>query len=505
MMDDLRFQPATLRPPIRVGGCPEVDLMTGRLSKAGRSVAVVLLLALGLALGACGSDPKEESTTPEEFLKQERAKRASDEKKKAGVGETKGAEPKGPLTAEQDDKLTEKIVAAKGGEGQTGSTGQGGKPAAGDKDTAAAADQAGHEKLTGEPTKAMEPTVKSAAQRYDVGTSVSRSLPVTPEVRSARLLIGQGKYEQAIRECKKALKKDEKYTLAMVAMARAYYELKKYEFAESICDIALSIKDNLGECHNIKGFVAMQFEDDPLAMSHFRKGTQVDPNFGPPWLNLGALLLRAKNYRDAVPALERAARLMPKRAAAHLNYGAALRGAGEYLKAYNELLRAKQLRPTYPDVHYNLGVLFLDAPSFPGMDLLQQMDKAVEHFNTYKKQVATLASDDPVDDFIREAQKKHEKEVRRLEREKRRAERAKARDAAKAAEEARKAAEEKKKQEQQLQPPAGGEGQPQQPAPPAGGQGQPQPAPPAGGGAAPQGGAAGAPAAAGGATAPQGG
>lgn len=330
-----------------------------------------LLVVLGAALfWGCGDKEKKESGTQDEFLKQEKAKQAA--------------------AAEQKQK-----------------------------DEAGGAAEAGKE-----PTPAAPPT--------PAPTEVSDEKPgvaPTAEVQNALALVRRGHYEQAINQCKAALRRNEKYVPAMVVMARAYYHLNKLEFADSVCDIALSIDASSAECLNIKGFVALKNENDPLAREFFDKATKAKDSFGPAWLNLGVQYLKVKNYPAAIPALERAVQLLSNRAEAHLNLGSAYRGAGEVSKAQASYLKALQLKPNYPDAYFNLGILFLDAPSFPGMNRLQQLNTAVDHLNKYKRLMSYLPKDDPADAYIREAQKAYEREQKALEREAQR----KAREAAKKA------------------------------------------------------------------------
>ena len=243
-------------------------------------------------------------------------------------------------------------------------------------------------------------------------------------------MVRRGKYEDAIRQCKAALRRDEKYVPAMVVMARAYYHLGKLEFATSICDIALSINRATGECLNLKGFIALKNKEDVVARQMFQKATQVQPSLGPPWLNLGAQYLKVKNYRAAIGPLERAISIMPSRAEAHLNLGSAYRGANQVVKAFNSYSQALKLRSNnFPSAYFNLGILFLDAQKYPGMDKLQQLNTAVTYFNRYKQQMSYLSKDDPVNAYITEAQKTYKREQKQRERDARR----KARDAAKKA------------------------------------------------------------------------
>jgi tetratricopeptide (TPR) repeat protein len=334
-----------------------------------------------LLLVACGGSDKKESGTADEFLKKEQA--ALKEKQAA-----KGTEGK---KADEGTKVAEAPKPAPAAE-----------PA---------------------PAPAAPPTPAPTAP---AATGSPSTPPPTGIVRQALLMVRRGKYEDAIRQAKAALRRDEKYVPAMVVMARAYYHLNKLEFADSICDIALGIRASTGECYNIKGFIALKNKNDPLAKAHFEKATQVQPGLGPPWLNLGAQHLKTKSYDRAAPALEKAVGLMPSRAEAHLNLGSAYRGQNQVVKAYNSYKKALQLRPTYPAAYFNLGILFLDAQSYPGMDKLQQLNQAVAHFNKYKQQMSYLSKDDPVDGYIAEAQKNYKREQKRREREARR----KAREAA---------------------------------------------------------------------------
>jgi tetratricopeptide (TPR) repeat protein len=339
-----------------------------------RNHAYLLFALVGLLAAACGSDTKDESTTPDKAVKETKA---------AGTPATAG----GTQVAQA--------------------------PA---------------------PAPGAPAPAPAAPAPAPIAASGTAGPPPTGFVRNALLMARRGRYEDAIREAKAALKRDEKYVPAMVVMARAYYHLNKTEFADSICDIALGINPNVGECYNLKGFIALKENDDTTARTMFEKATQVQPNLGAAWLNLGAQYLKVKNYGAAIPVLERATQLMPGRAEAHLNLGSAYRGAAkpgdnQVVKAQQSYSKAIQIKPTYPAAYFNLGILFLDAQSFPGMDKLQQLNTAVTYFNKYKQQVTYLAKDDPVDAYIKEAQKAHEREVKNREREARR----KAREAAKKA------------------------------------------------------------------------
>ncbi|MCA9668445.1 MAG: tetratricopeptide repeat protein [Myxococcales bacterium] len=259
------------------------------------------------------------------------------------------------------------------------------------------------------------------------------------QVRAAESRLQAGRYQDAIFEAKRALQRSEKYIPAMVVMAKAYYRLGKLGFAEAVCNRALDIKKSIGACYEIYGHLKLKENDQQKALANFKKATEVDPAYASAWLNYGALELRVKNYDAAIRALEQATSKLPSQAEAHLNLGAAYRGsaskqgAGDaaktLAKARRALLKALSLRSNYASALFNLGILYLDAnANFDGKTRVAQLDQAINYFKQYKT-AGRLQPNDPVDDYIKNA----ERAKRRAERAARRATRRKDRDAAKKA------------------------------------------------------------------------
>jgi tetratricopeptide (TPR) repeat protein len=250
------------------------------------------------------------------------------------------------------------------------------------------------------------------------------------EVKAAEAAVRARRYERAIGQARRALRKSEKYVPAMVVMARAYYGLGKLEFTEAVCDIALKLKPNTGPCYHLIGLVALKQENESRALKNFEKSTQVQPGFAPAWLNFGAMLLRIKAYERAAGALERAAEYLPNRPEVQLNLGSAYRGSRKPGQARQAYIKAMKLRPRYPQAYFNMGILYLDATStFDGKNRMQQLAEAQAWLTRYKNSSAYGGKDDPVDEYIEQAQKQQKREQKRLEREARK----RAREAAKAA------------------------------------------------------------------------
>jgi tetratricopeptide (TPR) repeat protein len=82
------------------------------------------------------------------------------------------------------------------------------------------------------------------------------------------------------------------------------------------------------------------------------------PDAGPVWQLLA--LSQGKQGKDALVALQRAATLVPKDAAAHNNLGNALALLGRFDDALASYRQALSLRPDFAEAHNNLGNVLLD-------------------------------------------------------------------------------------------------------------------------------------------------
>jgi tetratricopeptide (TPR) repeat protein len=269
--------------------------------------------------------------------------------------------------------------------------------------------------------------------------------PVIPteETKQADQLYRAGRYPEAVAAAKTALNKNERYTPAMLVMAKSYYKLHKYEWMKKLWEMMQANgASNLekSEIYQLLGFLEVDQKNVPGAIALFKQAAEAQPDNAVLWNNLGAQYLTAKNYTDAMPVLEKSIQLQPGFAKAHLNLGDAYRGNKQYEKAQDEYQKALQLFPNYADAVFNLGILYLDADKLPNMDLFAKENTAIGYFQKYKQMMgSSLSSGDPVDGYIAEAQDHMNKEQKRLERLKKQQERDAARAAKKAADDAKKA------------------------------------------------------------------
>jgi tetratricopeptide (TPR) repeat protein len=263
---------------------------------------------------------------------------------------------------------------------------------------------------------------------------------VTPvaETAAAQKLYTSANYAGAVNQAKTALTKNDKYTPAMLVMAKSYYKLRKYEWVRHLWKMMQAnnaTQAEQAEMYHLLAWMEIEKKNVPGSIEMLRKAAESRPENPVLWNNLGAQYLEAKNYREAAPALQKAVELNPAFAKAYLNLGSAYRGLKEYDKAAGSYQKALQLFPNYADAVFHLGILYLDADKVPDMDTIAKLNTALGHFQRYKQMMGSLLArvNDPVDTYVAEAQDKIGKEQKRIERQKAQAERERQRATQKAA------------------------------------------------------------------------
>jgi len=258
----------------------------------------------------------------------------------------------------------------------------------------------------------------------------------TAETEAAEQLYKSGRYEAAVAQAKAALGKNERYTPAMLVMAKSFYKLGKVEWMKKIWELMQAngaSNAERAEVNQLLAFLEVDQKNTPGAIELLKKATDLQPENAVYWNNLGAQYLMAKNYGQAVPALERSTQLQSSFAKAFLNLGSAYRGAKDYEKSLAAYQRALQLFPNYADAVFNLGILYLDAEKMPNADTIAKLNTAIGYFQKYKQMMGGSPPGDPADTYVIEAQENIKKEQKRLERQKKAEEREKQRAQQKAA------------------------------------------------------------------------
>jgi tetratricopeptide (TPR) repeat protein len=243
----------------------------------------------------------------------------------------------------------------------------------------------------------------------------------------AEVLAKMRRFDEAWERARQALRCNERFIPALVALVKASLAQGRIELATSILDQALEIDEQVAELHFMKSQLLSK-EEGRLreVLDSLKKAVEIEPNFAEAQTNLGIQLLSAGNVSEALTHFEKALAVIPNIAETHLNMGDAYRASKQWEKAFEELERARSLDGSMAEVHYNLALLYMDArDEFPGLDDLTSLQKALEEFNNYRSQMgARLMRNDPSTEHIERLERMINRIERRREREAARAARA---------------------------------------------------------------------------------
>jgi len=235
----------------------------------------------------------------------------------------------------------------------------------------------------------------------------------------ASVLAEAGRLDEAEQQARKALKRDERFVPAMVALAKASIKRGRLELADAILEQAVGVDPNNYEVHLLQARRHVQEGRTAQAVTSYKRAADLRGSNPESRSELGLLLLAAGNYAEAIDHLESAAKVLQNMPAPHLNLGDAYRASKRWQDAKKELDTALRLQPNLPEAHYNLGLMYYEAgEQFPGLTKIESLQRAQLELNTYRDQMGPrVAKDDPSVTYLTDITRQLEREQRRLERE----------------------------------------------------------------------------------------
>ena len=277
-----------------------------------------------------------------------------------------------------------------------------------------------------------EPAVRGIStiqiRRNQVQAAVATVEPLANEYRAnlemqalyAEVLVEARRFDEAWMAARRALKCDERFVPALIALVKASRVQGRDELADSILEQAMEVDPDVAELHFLRG-EKLEAEPGELreAMAAYERAIQLRPSYAEARMALGIQLLAGGNYPAALSHFQAAERLVPTLPAIHVNLGDAYRATQEWTEAQRAYRRALALQSKLPEAHYGLGLLFLTAAGdFPGLDELSAYEKAVNEFKTYRGEMGPrLAKDDQSEEYLRDLDRMIKRARRRIERE----------------------------------------------------------------------------------------
>jgi tetratricopeptide (TPR) repeat protein len=236
----------------------------------------------------------------------------------------------------------------------------------------------------------------------------------------AETLVEANRLDDAMRVARQALRRDERFVPAMIAIVKASLKQNRTELAEGIIDQALEVDANNAEIHYLRARMLLaqtgRLRD---ALSELRRAVELRPDFFEARTLLGIQLLTGANYTEALQQLQTAAALAPTSVAAQLNLADAYRASRQWQQAKATFDRALQMESNLPQARFNMGLMYMTAGAdFPGLDQLAALRRAVDEFTAYRNMMGPrIPRDDPSAGYLEDLNRQIQREQTRLERE----------------------------------------------------------------------------------------
>ena len=254
--------------------------------------------------------------------------------------------------------------------------------------------------------------IQPLAQRYE------RNLHL--QALFAEALVQAGRPDEAEAAARRALRRDERFVPAMIAMIKASLRRGRNELAQSILTQALAVDDSNAELHYLKGRVFLA-QDGRLgdAINEFRRAVQLRPDYLEARMALGSQLLTGANYQEALTNFQAASTLAPNSVSVLLGLGNGYRATKQWQLAKQSFDAALRAQADLPQAHFNLGLMYMSsAGEFPGLDTVAGLQRAQQELTTYRSMMGPrLPRDDQSTAYLEDLGRQIEREQRRIERE----------------------------------------------------------------------------------------
>ncbi|MBI4482071.1 MAG: tetratricopeptide repeat protein [Acidobacteria bacterium] len=163
-------------------------------------------------------------------------------------------------------------------------------------------------------------------------------------------LSGQGKYDEAVAEFKKALELDAQQAYVWANLADTYAKAQRYPEALEAFNKAIELQPNEAAFHQNLGSVYARMGKQAEAEAAFKKAAEMNPGGAAQnWYNMGATYVNAGKTQEAVAAFQKAIELDPKYAKAYYQLGVSLIGTNKIPEGVQTLKKFVELAPNDPD------------------------------------------------------------------------------------------------------------------------------------------------------------
>jgi Tfp pilus assembly protein PilF len=123
---------------------------------------------------------------------------------------------------------------------------------------------------------------------------------------------------------------------------------------------AIKINRDLSSAYNGLGTTYMKLNKYKEAAEVYKQALRLEPDSAWVHSNLGLAYTETSMYKEAIYELKKAIRIMPDLAVAHFNLGFTYRRLKMYKDASKAYKQAVRINPDFADAHYALGITYFD-------------------------------------------------------------------------------------------------------------------------------------------------
>ncbi|MEG4322807.1 MULTISPECIES: tetratricopeptide repeat protein [unclassified Microcoleus] len=202
-------------------------------------------------------------------------------------------------------------------------------------------------------------TLRLSAKAIDSGKplTVVNSVSTEAYIKQAESYYAQGKFEEAITECKRAIEMKPEEAIAYKILGNATQAMGKVDAARYWYAKALEIDPNFAEIHANLGSIYARHKQWQKSINSYQKALDLKPDLGSAYRNLANVFLQSGHPQVAAEYWYEALSLDINWATGeeHFTLGNTLLELGQLEKAISCYRRAIQLQPSYADAYHNLG------------------------------------------------------------------------------------------------------------------------------------------------------
>ena len=195
----------------------------------------------------------------------------------------------------------------------------------------------------------------------------------------AEALRKQGRHLEAVESYRAVLELDAGFALAYAGMGTALYEVRRYPGALAALEQALALQPELAKRAALRLFMgraARELGRFEVAVEHFQRAAELDPDNVEPLLDLARVRRRQQRDHEAEALLDRARELRPRDPAALHAVAEALRTQGRVEEAIAGYRAVLEINPEFAPSHAALGIALYQMQRYrPG---LESMWRALE-------------------------------------------------------------------------------------------------------------------------------